>query len=69
MISFQPKKSVQLYSKEQEQKLEENKNKIVSEQWPSSNKRRYLKNYQLPKITSPTKLKKAEISKYDGETN
>lgn len=34
------------------------------EEWPPSNKRRYLKNYQLPKLTSPTKLKREEVSKY-----
>lgn len=68
-MSFQPKKSQQINPKEQDIKEEENKNKIGPEQWPSSNKRRYLKNYQLPKITSPTKFKQTEITKYDGETN
>jgi hypothetical protein len=43
----------------------EDKKSVLSEEWPHSNKRRYLKNYQLPKINSPTKLRKEEVSEYE----
>jgi hypothetical protein len=43
----------------------EDKKSVASEEWPHSNKRRYLKNYQLPKINSPTRLRKEEVSEYE----
>lgn len=42
--------------------LPEDKKSVASEEWPNSNKRRYLKNYQLPKINSPTKLRREELT-------
>jgi hypothetical protein len=49
-------------SEEKEERKEQ-----LGEEWPGSNKRKYLKNY-LPKISSPIKYKKEEKSKYDEDT-
>ena len=55
--SLPHKKNYVLFKSTQQEKTPE-KGKGGHEEWPPSNKRRYLKNYQLPKIGSPLKMRK-----------
>jgi hypothetical protein len=67
--TLQQRKSNGLIFKFGSEDKQEEKKEGVNEEWPSSNKRKYLKNYQLPKINSPTKLKKEDVSNYEAEPN
>lgn len=62
----QKKNNGNVFKNQEEKQLYKGSNNY--EEWPPTNKRRYLKNYQLPKINSPNKAKKEEVSRYDLDT-